>query len=94
MRTVACECVYMRNEVHWGNCCVLHHRLKCLFARCSCFWLRFGDSYLVLNAGCKDKDMAHLNVQLAAFQKKGGDCQITEMKQHALVALQVWCHWG
>ncbi len=45
--------------------------------------------YLVLNAGCKDKDMAHLNVQLAAFQKKGGDCQITEMKQHALVALQV-----
>ena len=49
---------------------------------------RADHAYLVLNAGCKDKDMAHINAKLKVFQQKGGDCQIAEMSKHALVALQ------
>jgi aminomethyltransferase len=42
----------------------------------------FGDLFLVVNAGCKDADIAHLR------QHIGGRCQVLPMPERALLALQ------
>jgi aminomethyltransferase len=46
--------------------------------------------YMVINAGCKEKDMKHLYEQLLLFnQKNGSDVSIEEFsKQYELIALQ------
>lgn len=45
--------------------------------------------YLVVNAGCADKDIAHLKQHLAAFQKKGGNASMEVISdKFSLVALQ------
>jgi aminomethyltransferase len=44
--------------------------------------------YLVVNAGCRDKDLAHLNKHLAAFTAKGGDVSMEVHDDRAVVALQ------
>ncbi|KAJ3215226.1 hypothetical protein HDU67_000713 [Dinochytrium kinnereticum] len=43
--------------------------------------------YMVSNAGCSDKDLAHLRKHLAAFKAEGGDVDFTILDK-ALVALQ------
>lgn len=43
--------------------------------------------YMVVNAGCAEKDLAHLTEQVAAFQANGGDVAM-EPYDGALVALQ------
>jgi len=48
---------------------------------------RDGHFHVVVNAGCADKDWAHLTKQLAAFQSKGGDVKL-EKYDRSLVALQ------
>jgi aminomethyltransferase len=42
----------------------------------------FGDLFLVVNAGCKDADLAHLQ------QHIGSRCQVVPMPERALLALQ------
>ena len=51
---------------------------------------RSGDDsvYLVVNAGCREKDLKHLNKHLAAFKAKGGDVSMTVHDDRALLALQ------
>jgi len=44
--------------------------------------------YLVVNAGCRDKDLAHLNKHLAAFTAKGVDVSMQVHDDRAVVALQ------
>ncbi|KAG0216076.1 hypothetical protein BGX28_005971 [Mortierella sp. GBA30] len=44
--------------------------------------------YVVSNAGCADKDLAHIRSHLTAFQNKGGDVDLKIIDDHALVALQ------
>jgi len=44
--------------------------------------------YLVLNAGCADKDLAHINKYLAPFQASGKDVTLTEHRDRGLLALQ------
>eukprot|EP00735_Rhodelphis_limneticus_P009175 TRINITY_DN2590_c0_g1::TRINITY_DN2590_c0_g1_i2::g.19196::m.19196 TRINITY_DN2590_c0_g1::TRINITY_DN2590_c0_g1_i2::g.19196 ORF type:complete len:418 (+),score=140.76,sp/P49364/GCST_PEA/51.26/5e-129,GCV_T/PF01571.16/7.4e-66,GCV_T_C/PF08669.6/4.2e-23,SoxG/PF04268.7/11,SoxG/PF04268.7/0.048 TRINITY_DN2590_c0_g1_i2:170-1255(+) len=44
--------------------------------------------YVVLNAGCKDKDLAHIRAHLADFKGKGGRVDVTEIMDHSLIALQ------
>jgi len=44
--------------------------------------------YLVVNAGCREKDLKHLNKHLAAFKAKGGDVSMTVHDDRALLALQ------
>jgi aminomethyltransferase len=44
--------------------------------------------YLVVNAGCREKDLAHLNKHLEAFKGKGGDVSMTVHDDRALLALQ------
>lgn len=48
--------------------------------------------YMVINAGCFDKDMVHLRAQLAAFNAKGGDCAIHVLGDRALIAVQARQH--
>jgi len=43
--------------------------------------------YIVVNAGCADKDITHYRKQLAAFNAKGGDAQL-EVLDRSLLALQ------
>eukprot|EP01102_Stenamoeba_stenopodia_P001698 TRINITY_DN11540_c0_g1_i1.p1 TRINITY_DN11540_c0_g1~~TRINITY_DN11540_c0_g1_i1.p1 ORF type:complete len:404 (+),score=113.02 TRINITY_DN11540_c0_g1_i1:65-1276(+) len=43
--------------------------------------------YMVINAGCADKDLAHIRKHLAAWQAKGKDVQLTVLDR-ALIALQ------
>jgi aminomethyltransferase len=43
--------------------------------------------YVVSNAGCAEKDLAHIRKQLAAFKAKGGDVDVTVLDL-SLVALQ------
>jgi hypothetical protein len=45
---------------------------------------------VVINAGNKHKDMAHLSAQLENFK---GDARFTYMEERSLVALQgkLWC---
>jgi aminomethyltransferase len=42
----------------------------------------FGDLFVVVNAGCKDADTAHLQTRI------GGRCQVIPMPERALLALQ------
>lgn len=44
--------------------------------------------YVVLNAGCRDKDLPHIEKHLSAFQAKGGDCLLHVYDERGLVALQ------
>ncbi|KAJ2996189.1 hypothetical protein HDV02_006717 [Globomyces sp. JEL0801] len=44
--------------------------------------------YVVSNAGCADKDLAHIRSQLEKFKAKGGDCQVDVLDHLSLVALQ------
>lgn len=43
--------------------------------------------YVVVNAGCADKDIAHLKKNLAVFQAKGGDVKLEQLDR-SLIALQ------
>ncbi|EMS49413.1 Aminomethyltransferase, mitochondrial [Triticum urartu] len=44
--------------------------------------------YLVVNAGCRDKDLAHIGAHMEAFQKKGGDVKWHVHDERSLLALQ------
>lgn len=44
--------------------------------------------YVVINAGCADKDIAHLTESLKSFKKKGGDVDMHIIQDHSLLALQ------
>jgi len=44
--------------------------------------------YIVVNAGCRDKDLAHLNKHLSAYQAKGKKVSMTVHDERALLALQ------
>jgi aminomethyltransferase len=44
--------------------------------------------YLVVNAGCRDKDLAHIGKHLAAAQAGGKDVHLTVHDDRALLALQ------
>ncbi|KAJ1569498.1 hypothetical protein HK096_002922 [Nowakowskiella sp. JEL0078] len=44
--------------------------------------------YVVSNAGCADKDLAHINAELEKFRNKGGDVSVDVIDTHSLVALQ------
>jgi aminomethyltransferase len=43
--------------------------------------------FMVVNAGCADKDIAHIKKHLAAFTAKGGDVQFEQLDR-SLIALQ------
>lgn len=43
--------------------------------------------YVVSNAGCSEKDLAHIRKNLISFQNKGGDVDI-QVLDRALIALQ------
>jgi aminomethyltransferase len=45
--------------------------------------------YLVVNAGCRDKDLAHIGEHMEAFNKKGGDVKWHVHDERSLLALQV-----
>lgn len=45
--------------------------------------------YLVVNAGCRDKDLAHIGEHLEAFTAKGGDVSWHIHDERSLLALQV-----
>jgi len=48
-----------------------------------------GHIYMVINAGCIDKDLAHMHAELAKFnEKNGGDVSIEYLQDRALLALQ------
>ena len=44
--------------------------------------------YLVVNAGCREKDLKHLNKHLTVFKAKGGDVSMTVHDDRSLLALQ------
>jgi aminomethyltransferase len=44
--------------------------------------------YVVSNAGCADKDLAHIRSQLQSFKAKGGDCDFEVLDHVSLIALQ------
>ncbi|KAF9430046.1 hypothetical protein BGZ76_000987 [Entomortierella beljakovae] len=44
--------------------------------------------YVVSNAGCADKDLAHIRAQLKEFQNKGGDVDLKIIEDHSLIAIQ------
>lgn len=44
--------------------------------------------YLVCNAGCADKDLAHFQSQLKRFNAEGGETEMEVLNDHALLALQ------
>jgi aminomethyltransferase len=45
--------------------------------------------YLVVNAGCRDKDLAHIGEYMEAFNKKGGDVKWHIHDERSLLTLQV-----
>ena len=45
--------------------------------------------YLVVNAGCRDKDLAHIGAHMESFKKKGGDVTWHIHDERSLLALQV-----
>ncbi|KAF7732024.1 hypothetical protein EC973_007129 [Apophysomyces ossiformis] len=47
-----------------------------------------GHLYVVSNAACADKDLAHIRKHLADFQNKGGDVDLHIIEDHSLIALQ------
>lgn len=45
--------------------------------------------YVVINAGCVDKDLAHIQEHLAQFKARGKDVTLEILSpEHSLVALQ------
>jgi aminomethyltransferase len=44
--------------------------------------------YVVSNAACADKDLAHIRKHLAEFQNKGFDVDFNIIQDHSLIALQ------
>ncbi|KAI7746802.1 hypothetical protein M8C21_007709 [Ambrosia artemisiifolia] len=44
--------------------------------------------YLVVNAGCRDKDLAHIEEHMKAFKAKGGDVSWHIYDERSLLALQ------
>lgn len=44
--------------------------------------------YVVSNAGCADKDLAHIRKHLAEFQRRGGDVDFQVITDHSLIAIQ------
>ena len=43
--------------------------------------------YIVVNAGCADKDIAHINKHLAEFRKQGRDVTLENFsEQNSLIA--------
>ncbi|KAI8346308.1 aminomethyltransferase [Mortierella sp. GBAus27b] len=44
--------------------------------------------YVVSNAGCADKDLAHIRAHLKEFQNKGGDVDLKIIDDHSLIAIQ------
>ncbi|KAJ1891162.1 hypothetical protein LPJ66_007071 [Kickxella alabastrina] len=44
--------------------------------------------YVVSNAGCADKDLAHMLKHAKLFQDKGGDVEVRKIEDHSLIALQ------
>ncbi|KAI8618721.1 hypothetical protein BC830DRAFT_1061152 [Chytriomyces sp. MP71] len=44
--------------------------------------------YVVSNAGCAEKDLAHIRARLADFQNKGGDVDVKVIDDMSLVAIQ------
>ncbi|KAJ3693606.1 hypothetical protein LUZ60_009086 [Juncus effusus] len=44
--------------------------------------------YLVVNAGCRDKDLAHIGAHMESFNKKGGDVTWHVHDERSLLALQ------
>ncbi|XP_065037324.1 aminomethyltransferase, mitochondrial-like [Musa acuminata AAA Group] len=44
--------------------------------------------YLVVNAGCRDKDLAHIGAHLETFKAKGGDVEWHIHDERSLLALQ------
>ncbi|KAL6573835.1 hypothetical protein OROHE_001377 [Orobanche hederae] len=44
--------------------------------------------YLVVNAGCRDKDLAHIEEHMKAFRSKGGDVSRHIHDERSLLALQ------
>ncbi|KAJ3368129.1 hypothetical protein GGF31_006837 [Allomyces arbusculus] len=47
-----------------------------------------GELYVVSNAGCADKDLAHIRAQLEQFRAKGKDVNVDVIEDHSLLALQ------
>eukprot|EP01132_Coremiostelium_polycephalum_P004555 gene4555-5676_t len=48
-----------------------------------------GDSlYVVVNAGCADKDIAHINQKMSEFRSKGGDVSLELLSDLSLIAVQ------
>ncbi|KAJ2910087.1 hypothetical protein GGI21_001229, partial [Coemansia aciculifera] len=44
--------------------------------------------YVVSNAGCADKDLAHLLKHVKIFQDQGADVEVLKIDDHSLIALQ------
>ncbi len=44
--------------------------------------------YVVVNAGCADKDKAHIQQHAERFRASGGDVTVVERSEHSLLALQ------
>ncbi|KAJ3276449.1 hypothetical protein HDV01_005072 [Terramyces sp. JEL0728] len=44
--------------------------------------------YVVSNAGCADKDLAHIREQLAIFKKNGGEVNVDVLDHVSLIAIQ------
>ena len=47
-----------------------------------------GYLYVVSNAGCKEKDLAHMRERLASFKSSGHDVELEIIEDHALLAVQ------
>ena len=45
-------------------------------------------AYVVLNAGCAEKDLEHISERLTSFQAKGGDCAMEVLQDRGLLAVQ------
>jgi hypothetical protein len=54
--------------------------------------------YIVSNAGCSDKDIAHITEYLKSFQAKGGDARFEIITDTSLLAIQgkhlFWPSWA
>ncbi|KAJ0081936.1 hypothetical protein Patl1_09992 [Pistacia atlantica] len=46
--------------------------------------------YIVVNAGCRDKDLAHIEGHMKSFTSKGGDVSWHIHDERSLLALQIW----
>jgi len=44
--------------------------------------------YIVSNAACAEKDLAHMRTELDKFKKSGGDAELDVITDHGLLALQ------